>query len=119
MKTVIGIVIFVPLAVIVGVFAVENRTPLSLEIWPLDGVRTMWASLWVLIPLTVGILFGMAIGWLSGTGWRRRARRAERRVERLEHEAEAYADNPRATTPSTTRIPAAGDRIALPAQGRD
>lgn len=118
MKTVMGIVIFVPLAVMIGGFAVQNRTPLSLEMWPLDGIWTMWASLWVLIPVALGTLFGMSIGWLSGAGWRRRARRAERRVEQLEREADAYADTLR-VMPSTTPSATGGDRIAMLAQQGD
>lgn len=78
MRQIVGIVVFVPLAVIVGVFAVENRAPLTLEVWPLPGVHQMWASVWILGLLAVGIVLGLTIGWMAGSGARRRARRAER-----------------------------------------
>ena len=84
MRQILTLVIFVPLAVVIGIFAVENRSPLALELWPLPGVYQMWASVWVLGLLGLGILLGLAIGWLGGMGWRRRARRAERQNRRLE-----------------------------------
>ena len=78
MRLILTLMIFVPMAVVIGIFAVENRQPLALELWPLSGVYQMWASVWVLGLLGAGILLGLAIGWLGGTGWRRRARRARR-----------------------------------------
>ena len=84
MRQILTLVIFVPMAVVIGIFAVENRQPLALELWPLSDVFQMWASVWVLGLLGAGILLGLAIGWLGGTGWRRRARRAERQNRRLE-----------------------------------
>jgi lipopolysaccharide assembly protein A len=86
MRQFIGFVVFVPLAVVVGIFAVENRAPLSLEIWPLPGVHQMWASVWVLGLLAIGTVIGMAIGWMAGSGARRRARRAERTNRTLERQ---------------------------------
>lgn len=87
MKFLIGVVVFVPLAILLGVFAVDNRIPVALQLWPLPGVYELWASVWVLGVLAVGILFGMTVGWLSGTGWRRRARRAENRLKKHERDA--------------------------------
>lgn len=108
MRQFIGIVIFVPLAVVVGIFAVENRAPLALEIWPLPGIHQMWASVWILGLLAIGIVVGLTIGWLAGTGARRRARRAERMNRTLERQlAERDAD-----ISDRTRSDAAG---ALPA----
>tara|TARA_Y100001934_G_scaffold239909_1_gene293884 strand:+ start:204 stop:569 length:366 start_codon:yes stop_codon:yes gene_type:complete len=84
MRHILTLVIFVPMAVVVGIFAVENRQPLALELWPLSGVHQMWASVWVLGLLGAGILLGLAIGLLGVAGWRRRARRAERQNRHLE-----------------------------------
>ena len=86
MRQFIGFVVFVPLAIVVGIFAVENRAPLSLEIWPLPGVHQMWASVWILGLLAIGVVVGMAIGWIAGTVARRRARRAERTNRMLERQ---------------------------------
>jgi uncharacterized integral membrane protein len=98
MRQFIGIIIFVPLAVVVGIFAVENRAPLALEIWPLPGIHQMWASVWILGLLATGIVVGLTIGWLAGTGARRRARRAERMNRMLERQlAEREADIPTRT----------------------
>lgn len=120
MRNILRLVIFIPLAVFVGVFAVENNQPLHLEIWPLAGVPPMWASVWILGLLAVGILFGLLIGWVAGAGWRRRARRAERLNRKLEDRLEdvdtqtAQADPQAGTGPPVTgaALPAPGDRAA-------
>lgn len=78
MRQLFGIIVFIPLALVIGIFAVENRAPLALEVWPLPGVQEMWASVWILGLLAIGIIAGLAIGWLAGGSTRRRARRAER-----------------------------------------
>jgi hypothetical protein len=72
MRQLFGIIVFVPLALIIGIFAVENRGPLTLEIWPLPGVQEMWASVWILGLLAIGIIVGLVIGWLAGGSARRR-----------------------------------------------
>ena len=84
MRHILTLAIFVPMAVVIGIFAVENHQPLALELWPLSGVYQIWASVWVLGSLGAGIFLGLAIGWLGGTGWRDRARRAERQNRHLE-----------------------------------
>lgn len=121
MRQIIGIVVFVPLAVVVGVFAVENRAPLSLEIWPLPGVHQMWASVWILGLLAVGMIIGMAIGWMAGTGARRRARRAERLNRTLEKQlADREADPPPVqSTVSADALPSPQSRAARTARIED
>jgi putative membrane protein len=86
MRQLLGIIVFIPLAVVIGIFAVENRAPLALDVWPLSGRLEMWASVWILGLLAIGIIFGLVIGWLAGGGGRRRARRAERLNRTLERQ---------------------------------
>ena len=85
-RQILGIIVFVPLALIIGIFAVENQTVLALRIWPLSGVHEMWASVWILGLLAIGIIVGLTIGWLAGGSSRRRARRAERANRTLERQ---------------------------------
>ena len=66
MKRLAGIALFIPLALVVGVFAFENRVPLALKLWPLPGFFEMPAAIWLLGSMAAGLLAGMAIGWLSG-----------------------------------------------------
>lgn len=69
MKRLAGIALFVPLALVVGVFAFENRAPVALTLWPLPGSFEMPAAIWLLGSAAAGLLAGMAIGWMSGR-WR-------------------------------------------------
>lgn len=117
MRQAIWFVLFVPLAVVIGIFTVENDATVRLEIWPFVGSREAWVSVWVLGLLAAGIVIGMAIGWLSSLRWRRRAWRAERQVrvyerqqaERDEAEERAReAANPLPT--SAGALPSPGDR---------
>ena len=88
MRLVIACLIFVPLAIIFGIFAIENRMPLSIKLWPFSGAYEVWMSVCILGVLIAGIIFGLVVGWLSGVDWRRRARRAERRLRHLENQLE-------------------------------
>ena len=88
MRQLFGCLVFILLAIVVGMFTVENSAPLALEVWPFGSVYKIWASVWILGLLAGGIIFGLLIGWLGGTGWRRRARRAERRLRKLETQLE-------------------------------
>lgn len=84
MRHIFSLSIFLPLSLALGVFAIENRLPLVLQIWPFPGKYEIPASACILGLLAAGILIGLAIGWLSSFRWRRRLRRAERVNRRLE-----------------------------------
>jgi lipopolysaccharide assembly protein A len=113
MRQLLGIIVFVPLAVVIGIFAVENRAPLELEVWPFAGRQEMWASVWILGLLALGIIIGLVIGWLAGGGARRRARRAERLNRTLERQllerdpegAEAAENASRSTSRGVLQAP--------------
>ena len=94
MRLIIGIVVFLPCAVLLGVFAVENRQMLALEFWSLENRIEASASVWILLFLGVGILAGLGIGWLSTLAWRRRAWKAERINRTLERKLDERVDPP-------------------------
>ena len=125
MRQLFGIIVFVPLALIIGIFAVENRGPLALEIWPLPGVQEMWASVWILGLLAIGIIVGLVIGWLGGGHARRRARRAERLNRTLERQLSerdaepAPAAESSAPIASSAALPAPSGRAAQVARTED
>lgn len=108
MRKLFGIIVFVPLALVLGIFAAENRAPLALEIWPLPGIQETWAAVWILGPLAAGIFIGLAIGWLAGGSARRRARRAERLNRTLERQLSERDQDPAAVPESVPQSVAAG-----------
>lgn len=93
-KQLAGLALFVPLALAAGAFTVENLQPVAVSFWPLPAGIEVPVSVWTFFALAAGTLLGIAVGWLAGGRWRRRARRAERRLRRLEREAEAVPDVP-------------------------
>jgi uncharacterized integral membrane protein len=66
------------------VFAVANRDPITLNLWPLPITLETRVFIAVLLPLVVGFLMGEAAAWVSGRHRRRQARHAARRVDELE-----------------------------------
>lgn len=119
MRKLFGIIVFVPLALIIGIFAVENRVLLALEIWPLSGIQKMWASVWILGLLAIGIIIGLVIGWLAGGSARRRARRAERLTRTLERqlsERETESTNVTGRDPQSVSLGSLPASSAHPAQ---
>jgi uncharacterized integral membrane protein len=71
-------------AAAVVLFAVSNRTPVTLELWPLPyRIETgMYAV--VLVALLIGFIVGTFAAWLAGAGQRRDLRAATKRARDLE-----------------------------------
>ena len=112
MRLIIGIVVFVPCAIFLGVFAVENRQSVALEFWPLATAIEASASVWLLVFLAIGLLAGLWIGWLSTMAWRRRAWKAEQTNRTLERKLDERAEPAMlATAPD----PAPGGSLPAPA----
>ena len=80
--------ITVPVAIIVVVFAVNNRGETGVSLWPLDVTITWPLFVFVFIGAGVGFVLGAALMWLTGGPARRTARARAARIRELERAAE-------------------------------
>ena len=85
MKLVLWIV-GLPLLLVAAFFAVANREPVTVSLWPFaDPVQVpLFAA--IVIPLYVGVVIGGLAAWWSGRHARRRARHEARRAASLERD---------------------------------
>lgn len=67
-------------------FALSNREPVLLGLWPLPFLVDLPLYLLVLMVLLAGFVIGAAATWIAGRRIRRELRRRRRRVEVLERE---------------------------------
>ena len=67
-------------------FALSNREPVTLRLWPLPFLIDLPLYLLVLLLLFAGFIIGAAAMWIAGRRVRRELRRRRRRVEALERE---------------------------------
>jgi uncharacterized integral membrane protein len=110
-------IVLVPVAIVVVLFAVANRGPLTLSLDPLAREApaiTLTLPVFVVIfaALMTGVLIGGMATWLRQGRYRKAARENRRECERLEAEARRLREA-RAPTPA----PAAGEApLALPAR---
>ncbi len=77
-------------------FAVSNRAPVSLGLWPLPVAAELPLYLLALGALFAGFVIGLVGGWLAGHGRRAELRRMRRRIAALERElaaTQAQLDN--------------------------
>ena len=98
--------LFIPLAALVVLFALSNRQPVELRLWPFDVTWTAPVSLAVLLPAAVAFLLGALIVWLADLPARRRGWSAQRRAAALQSEIDRIHAAEKA---------AAADRLAGPA----
>lgn len=81
----LGWIITLPLGVLFVLFAVSNRTEVTVSLWPADIVPVPLYLL-ALGGLLVGFLAGATVAGVASLRWRRRARREARRAAALESE---------------------------------
>ncbi len=102
-------ILTLPLIVVAVVFAIANREPITLDLWPLEASP----RLPLFVILLACVAFGLAVGglatWLSAAPTRRRARQARRRVAELEREA-AHLKQERDRATQASRITNSGSR---------
>ncbi len=110
-------ILTLPLIVVAVVFAIANREPITLDLWPLEASP----RLPLFVILLACVAFGLAVGglatWLSAAPARQRARQARRRVAELEREAArsvaAAADSGQPGLPAPEPAPEPKRRSAL------
>jgi uncharacterized integral membrane protein len=76
-------------ALVLILFAVSNREPVAIELWPLPDRAELPLYLIVLGTLVIGFFAGQFVTWVGGWRWRREARRSRSRIAMLERELDA------------------------------
>ncbi|MDA0786657.1 MAG: lipopolysaccharide assembly protein LapA domain-containing protein [Proteobacteria bacterium] len=100
--------ITVPVAIIVVVFAVNNRGDANVNLWPLDLIITWPLFAFVFIGIGVGFALGAILMWFSDAPVRRRAREQARNIRDLERAAKNAAENAqRGVGPAPVALPSA------------
>ncbi len=80
-------ILTLPLIAVAAIFAIANREPITLDLWPFEASPRLPLFVILLACLVLGLVVGGLATWLSAAPTRRRARQARRRVAELEREA--------------------------------
>ena len=75
-----------PVAILIVLFAVSNRDPVSIGIWPFTEGVTAPSFVVALVPFFLGLLLGVGWGGIKTQRARWQHRRANRKVQRMEEE---------------------------------
>lgn len=75
-----------PVTVVLLVFALNNRVPVEVNLWPLPYAVPAWLSVVALVALGAGFVLGLVAAFIGSRRWRRKARQAERRLRLVEQE---------------------------------
>lgn len=104
--------VLLPILLVVAVFALSNREPVSLSLWPLPWEADAPLFLLLLATLLLGVLIGALLAWSSGRSRRVAARENRRDNQRLQRQVntlkvDALKTVPVATPPDITVLPPA------------
>ena len=112
MRRLVAWLVGVPLGILLVLFAVSNRGPVSIGIWPFRQGITAPAFILALVPFALGLLLGAGFAGLGTLRVHWRHRGAARKVRRMEQEISEMRAQSR--TPESARPPAARPAIGAP-----
>ena len=101
-------VLVVLVAVMLASFAVSNREPVALGLWPLPWLLQTPVYLAVFVALLLGFVMAAFAVWLAGAPRRRELRSQRRRIAALEREL-AATQAQLAGAPGTTPVSVAAE----------
>ena len=84
MASLISWIAMVVVGILVVLFAISNRSIVTLELWPLPYFVPLPFYGAVLIAAFIGFVAGLVVAWFSAGGTRRKARYASRKASGLE-----------------------------------
>ncbi len=94
------------LAALAGLFALGNRSDITVDFWPVGPAVAMPVFVALVGALYLGFTLGAVIAWLAQGHTRKRAREANRRADALARElAEAKAAAAKSVTALTPVAP--------------
>lgn len=97
--------IAVPVAIVIVVFAIANRQPVRVDLWPLAAPTDLPLSVVLMAAAVGGFLFGALVHWAISAKLRWRLHQATRRAEDAERELAALRSRQH-PTPSDPQLPA-------------
>jgi len=112
-------IILLPLIALVAVFAVANRTEISVSLDPLPWVFDTPTYVALMAAIFVGLIIGGISTWMAARPWRREARRGRRNIKLLEAEVDslrARLAEP-VNDPANDDAPAASENSLQPPAG--
>ena len=92
-RKIVTVLVVLPVALLIVLFAVANRAPVTISLDPFAGQPPMFAAsiplfILLLIALIAGVIVGGIASWLRQSRWRRRARRLAGELKAARTEAE-------------------------------
>jgi len=75
------LILALPVVLLLISFALSNRAPVELGLWPTDLMIEMPVSVAILGGMAVSFLLGATLTWVGSLGHRRRASRAESQLK--------------------------------------
>lgn len=82
--------LFLPLLILLAVFALSNPQDVELRLWPFDLAWVSPLGVAVLVLCAIAFLLGAGLVWAAGIPARRRAARVEEAARLLEGELAGY-----------------------------
>lgn len=110
-------IVGLPLLLVAGFFAIANRGPATINLWPFADPFEAPLFIAIIVPLYVGVLVGAIIAWGSGRRTRSRARTEAKRATALQRENEALKarlDTLEAARAASLRTPSEAATTAAP-----
>ena len=101
--------ITLPFALVVVIFAVNNRARVQLSLWPFDLAPAPRVYVVVLGALLVGFLAGGLAVWFTGLSAKREARRNRSKLSKLERTIVGTKGPPVRTGPGSGEPASGGD----------
>lgn len=83
-------VLFVPLVILLALFALSNQQEVQIRLWPFDVIAVSTFGMATLLIAAVAFLVGALVAWSAALPARRRAARLEQAAKLMEAELAAY-----------------------------
>ena len=101
----IRLILILPVVAVLMSFALSNRAPVQLGLWPTDIVIEVPVSVAVLGGMAVAFVLGALMTWFGSLGHRRRANRAESQLRAAKAQVEDMRSRVASTALSTAPSP--------------